>query len=81
MAECEEKSEQESSKEEDSDSSGSNLDFSSDDDILEVSDLDKFEETHKEFRDFTDGVDPSALSEPAQVIPTVMYLDLSCSGV
>ena len=55
----EKKSEQESS-EEDSDSSGSNSDFSSDDDTSEASDLDKFEEAYKEFRDLTDGVDPSA---------------------
>ena len=60
MAEGEGKSEQESSEEEDSDSSGSNSDFSSNDDTSEVSDLDKFEEAYKEFRDLTDGVDPSA---------------------
>ena len=60
IAKGEEKSDQESSEGEDSDSSGSNSDFSSDDDTSEVSDLDKFEEAYKEFRDLTAGVDPSA---------------------
>ena len=60
MATGEEKGDQESSEDEDSDSSGSNSDFSSDDDTSEVSDLDKFEEAYKDFRDLTAGVDPSA---------------------
>ena len=58
MTTGEEKCEQESSEEEDSDSSGSNSDFSSDDDASEVSDLDKFEEAYKDFRDLTAGVGP-----------------------
>ena len=43
------KSEKESSEEVDSDGSGSNADFSSEDGSSDVSDLDKFEEAYMEF--------------------------------
>ena len=42
------------------DTSGSNSDFSSDDASSEISDLDNFDEAYTEFRELTDGVDPSA---------------------
>ena len=78
MTTGEEKGEQESSEDEDSDSSGSNSDFSSDDDTSEVSDLDKFEEAYKDFRDLTAGVDPRAFERvgPGNTNDDVPGLDL-----
>ena len=61
MGNDEAKGEKESSDEVDSDSSGSNSDFSSEDGSSEASDLDKFEEAYKEFSRLTAGVDEVAL--------------------
>ena len=61
MVSDEAKGGKESSDEFDSDSSGSNSDFSSEDGSSEASDLDKFEEAYKEFSRLTEGVDEVAL--------------------
>ena len=50
-----------SSNAEASDSSGSNSDVSSQDDSLDVSDLEKFDKAYTDFSALTDGVDPQTL--------------------